>query len=88
MVKPVDTIHGAMDQRRGRVHGGPKVANTRHGDASPMKAGEEEDDKVVPMRGSLGLRRQRRGVVTVVEDGGRKLHVAQVLERERERARE
>jgi hypothetical protein len=49
-----------------------------------VKAGEEEGDEVVLVRGSPELRRWQRGGLTVVEDGGRKLHVVRALKQQRE----
>jgi hypothetical protein len=71
-----DTRHGGASPARGVL----VAARLR---SSPAKAGEEDGDEAVPVRGSPDLGRRQSGGMTVVEHGSGKLHVAQVLEWER-----
>jgi hypothetical protein len=87
-VKPMDRVHGTVDQWRSRVHGAPsRSADTRQGGALPAhdmpgamglgssltKAGEEGGDEAELVRGSPELERGRRGRATAEEGGDGKL---------------
>jgi hypothetical protein len=67
MVNPVNRVHGAVDRRRNRVHGGPKAARTRGTVA--LRQHEVHEHSMSPVligvgRGGQGRRGGARGVLT------------------------